>query len=101
MPENRSRRGALPSPFDLCSARRELEAGARIAHLGRIEGQDGKSYPARPTSILVPNPREARVAQERLIFLGEAASPGATMGGFVCLLLAWRRATLTGNDHAA
>ena len=57
--------------------RRELEAGAETAHLDRAEGQDGKSYPARrPTSILVPNPREARAAQERLNFLGEEAPQG-------------------------
>ncbi len=67
------------SDHTIATVRRELESGAHIAHLDRAEGKDGKSYPSRrTTSILTPNPREARAAQERLIFLGEDA-PEATI----------------------
>ena len=68
------------SDHTIATVRRELESGARIAHLPKSEGRDGKSYPSsrRTTSILAPNPREARAAQERLIFLGEDA-PEATI----------------------
>ena len=67
------------SDHTIATVRRELESGARIAHLPKSEGRDGKSYPSRrTTSILTPNPREARAAQERLIFLGEDA-PEATI----------------------
>lgn len=67
------------SDHTIASVRRELESGAQIAHLTHSEGKDGKTYPSRrPTSIMVPNPREARAAQERLIFLGDDA-PEATI----------------------
>jgi len=67
------------SDHTIATVRRELESGAQIAHLPKSEGRDGKSYPSRrTTSILTPNPREARAAQERLIFLGEDA-PEATI----------------------
>ena len=62
------------SDHTIASVRRELESGAQLRTWTGAEGKDGKSYPARrPTSIMVPNPREARAAQERLIYLGDEA----------------------------
>jgi len=67
------------SDHTIAKVRRTLEAGSHIANVDRAEGKDGKFYPPRrPSSILVPNPREARAAQERLIFLGDDA-PEATI----------------------
>ena len=67
------------SDHTIASIRRRAGVRCAIAHLPKSEGRDGKSYPSRrTTSILTPNPREARAAQERLIFLGEDA-PEATI----------------------
>jgi hypothetical protein len=62
------------SHHTVISVRQELEAVGQIAQQSRTEGRDGKSYQARrPTSIITPNHREARAAQERLDYLGDEA----------------------------